>query len=182
MQTSTRSRCAYSSLDIQEERAKLLWISQCRVFYVNMHGARRVVGMECAAAAEYIFKLLGKKKWKLRWWALCCKPGGRGFLSRWSPWIIFFNWPNLSSRITAQGLAQPLTEMSTRKYLMKEKRGRCVWLTNLPPSLSRMFTTVVFKPFCSRTPVCNFSLTLYYGRRGSAVLTTRYPFIRKSWH
>jgi hypothetical protein len=44
--------------------------------------------------------------------ALCCKPEGRGFESRWCGF--FFNLPNPSSRTMALGSTQPLTEMSTR--------------------------------------------------------------------
>ena len=34
----------------------------------------------------------------------------------------------------ALGLTQPLTEMSTRNIFLTGKGGRCVGLTNLPPS------------------------------------------------
>jgi hypothetical protein len=44
--------------------------------------------------------------------ALCYKPEGRRFESRWGHWI-FFSWPNPSSRTMALGSTQPLTEMST---------------------------------------------------------------------
>jgi hypothetical protein len=44
--------------------------------------------------------------------ALCYKLEGRG--STPDEVIGFFNWPNPSSRTMAQGLTQPLTEMSTR--------------------------------------------------------------------
>jgi hypothetical protein len=49
--------------------------------------------------------------------ALCYKPEGRGFKSRWGHWI-FFNWPNPSSRTMALGSTQPLTEMNTRNIII----------------------------------------------------------------
>jgi hypothetical protein len=53
--------------------------------------------------------------------ALCYKPEGRGFESRWSG---FFNWPNPSSRTLALGSTQPLPEMSTRKLPGGGGKGR----------------------------------------------------------
>jgi hypothetical protein len=44
--------------------------------------------------------------------ALCYKPEGRRFDSRWGHWI--FNLPNLSNSTMALGLTQPVTEMSNR--------------------------------------------------------------------
>jgi hypothetical protein len=49
----------------------------------------------------------------------------------------FFNWPNPSSRTTALGLTEPLTEMSTRNLPGGIHGGRLVRLTTLPPSMSR---------------------------------------------
>jgi hypothetical protein len=46
--------------------------------------------------------------------ALYCKPEGRGFESRRSNWICFFNLRNLSSRITALRSTKPLKQNSTR--------------------------------------------------------------------
>jgi hypothetical protein len=57
--------------------------------------------------------------------ALCYKPEGRGFKSRWGHWI-FFNWPNPSSRTMTTmtlGSTQPLTEMSTRNILGRKGRS-----------------------------------------------------------
>ena len=47
--------------------------------------------------------------------------------------IGIFHWHNPSNRTTALGSTHPLTEMSTRK-ISWGKCGRCVRLTNLPPS------------------------------------------------
>jgi hypothetical protein len=44
--------------------------------------------------------------------ALCYKPEGRGFDSRWCQWI--FYWHNPVGRTMALGSTQSLTEMSTR--------------------------------------------------------------------
>jgi hypothetical protein len=47
--------------------------------------------------------------------ALCYKPEGRWFETRWGHWI-FFDLPNNpSSRSLARGFIQPLTQMNTRK-------------------------------------------------------------------
>jgi hypothetical protein len=46
--------------------------------------------------------------------ALCYKPEGRCFDSRWGH--VFFDWPNPSSRIMNLRSSQPLTEMSTRNF------------------------------------------------------------------
>jgi hypothetical protein len=51
--------------------------------------------------------------------------------------VDFFSLPNPSSHTTALGLTQPLTEMSTRNFPGLKSR-RCVRLTTLPPSVSRM--------------------------------------------
>jgi hypothetical protein len=51
--------------------------------------------------------------------------------------VDFFNLPDPSSRTMALGSTQSLTEMSTRN-LPGGKSGRCVGLTTLPPSMSRM--------------------------------------------
>jgi hypothetical protein len=46
---------------------------------------------------------------------------------------LFFHWHNPSGRTKVLGSTQPLTEMSTR-CIPGGKGGRCVRLTNLPPS------------------------------------------------
>jgi hypothetical protein len=51
--------------------------------------------------------------------------------------IRFFNWPNPSSRTTALGSTQPLTEMSTRNLPVVVNCGRRLRLTTSPPSVSR---------------------------------------------
>jgi hypothetical protein len=67
--------------------------------------------------------------------ALCYKPEGRGFNSRWGHWI-FFNWPNPSSCIMALGSTQPITEMSTRN--IPGGKGR--------PSRKADNLTAIFEP------------------------------------
>jgi hypothetical protein len=47
---------------------------------------------------------------------------------------VIFHWHNPSGRTMAQGLTQPLTEMSTGNISWVGKGGRCVGLTTLPPS------------------------------------------------
>jgi len=63
--------------------------------------------------------------------ALHYNPAGRGFDSRLCHWD--FSLTYLSGRTMALGLAQPLREISTRN-ISYGKGGRCVRLTNLPPS------------------------------------------------
>jgi hypothetical protein len=51
----------------------------------------------------------------------------------------FFNLPNPSNRSMFLGPTEPLTEMSTRNICVGIKGGRRVRLTNLSPSVSRLF-------------------------------------------
>jgi hypothetical protein len=60
--------------------------------------------------------------------ALCYKPEGSGFDTRY-PWILFFCWPNPSSRTMSLGSTQPLTEMSTRN--LPEGTGRPASMADL---------------------------------------------------
>jgi len=60
--------------------------------------------------------------------ALCYKPEGRGFDSRWC------HWHNPSGRTIALELTQPLTELSTRTISWGGKCGQCVGLITLTPS------------------------------------------------
>jgi hypothetical protein len=62
---------------------------------------------------------------------LCYKPEGCGFIG-------FYSWPNPPSRNMALGSTQPLTEMSTSNLAKGVKGGRCLRLTNLPQSVSRL--------------------------------------------
>jgi hypothetical protein len=57
--------------------------------------------------------------------ALCHKPEGRVFEYSLRHWICF-------------NLTQPLTEMSSRKYSLRVKRGRRVRLTTFRPFVSRL--------------------------------------------
>jgi hypothetical protein len=52
--------------------------------------------------------------------AICYKPEGRGFKSRWGG---FLNWPTPSGRTMALESTQPLTEMSTRNLEIKKRRA-----------------------------------------------------------
>jgi hypothetical protein len=81
--------------------------------------------------------------------ALCYKLEDPWFETQWGEWICF-NLPNPSGR-TRLGLTQPLTEMSTRSrevMFLGVKRGRCVGLTTLPPSVSLL---------CSQYGIFNIS-------------------------
>jgi hypothetical protein len=69
--------------------------------------------------------------------ALCYKPEGRGFESRWGGFF-FFNWPNPSSRTMALGWTLPLTEMSTRNL-----PGGKGWLARKADSLTAICEPVV---------------------------------------
>jgi hypothetical protein len=69
--------------------------------------------------------------------ALCCKPEGHGFDSRWGHWI-FFDLPNPSSRTMAVGFTKPLTEMSTRNIPGGVKSSQCIRPTTSPPFMSRL--------------------------------------------
>jgi hypothetical protein len=61
-------------------------------------------------------------------WGTILRAGRSWVLFRWGHWI--FNWPNPSSRTTALGSAQPLTEIITK---LPEVR-----LTTSQPSVSRL--------------------------------------------
>jgi hypothetical protein len=67
--------------------------------------------------------------------ALCYKPEGRGFETRWG--VFFFNLPNPLRPHKVLGFIQLPTEMSTRsrKIMFLSSRGR---LTTLPPFVSRL--------------------------------------------
>jgi hypothetical protein len=64
--------------------------------------------------------------------ALRYKPEGRGFEIRWGEWM-FFNLPNPSVGSWALGFIQ-----LTDNVFGGVKSGRCIGLTSLPPSVSRL--------------------------------------------
>lgn len=68
-------------------------------------------------------------EWGKRWH---CKLEGNGFDSRGVIGIL--HWLKLSGCTVAQGLTQPLQEMSTKGYLLGGKGVRYVGLTSLPPA------------------------------------------------
>jgi hypothetical protein len=88
------------------------------------------------------------------------KPEGRGFENRWDK---FLNLPKPSSR------SRPWCKRneSPKKYkcLWGVKRGRCVGLTTLPPSLSRLSRQCgildISEPHRSPRPVTGIALLFY---------------------
>jgi hypothetical protein len=77
----------------------------------------------------------------LRYYATSRKAAG----SRSDEVDFFSNLPNPSSRTMVPRSTQPLTEMSTRNLKNETwgvKYGRCVGLTTLPPSVSRLSKNV----------------------------------------
>ena len=76
------------------------------------------------------------KCWGTRWrsWLRHCATNRK--IAGSIPDVVFgiFHWHNPAGHTIALGVTQPLTEMGTRNISWGGKGGRCVGLTNLPPS------------------------------------------------
>jgi hypothetical protein len=114
--------------------------------------------------------------------ALCYKPEGRGFDTRWGE---FLNLPNLSGRTRPWGYTQPLTEISTRNIkivmFLGTKCGWCVGLTTLPPSMSRLSRQCgifnISQPYRPPQPVTGITFTFILSRFRKSLFAENYSLI-----
>jgi hypothetical protein len=78
----------------------------------------------------------------------------------------FFSIPNSSSRTTALGLTQPLTEMNTRQCIWGIERGQYFRLTISMPSVSPLSRQCgilkVLKPYRPPWPVTEIAFSFCY--------------------
>jgi hypothetical protein len=98
--------------------------------------------------------------------ALCYKSERCGFETRWAN---FFNVFNPSGRTRPCGLLSLLTEMSTRRRKIMfwgVERCRCVGLTTLPPSVSRLSRQCailnISQPYRPPQPLTEMALFYFY--------------------
>jgi hypothetical protein len=64
--------------------------------------------------------------------AMCCKPDGRGFDSRWVHCDFFLD--SVFWLYCGPGVDSPSNRNEYQGYLLECKGGRCIGLTDLPPS------------------------------------------------
>jgi hypothetical protein len=104
----------------------------------------------------------GVKAW-LQVKALCYKQEGNGFETRWRQWMFSIYL------ILPASLGPEFHSASNRKEYQKEKnnvsgerRGLCVGLTNLPPSVSRLYRQCdilnISQPYRPPRPVSGIAL------------------------
>ena len=110
--------------------------------------------------------------------ALHYKQGGRGFESRWCPWI--FSLKSSFRPHYAPGVESTCNRSEYHEYFLRGKGGRCVGLTTLPSSCSdcldiwgpRLPETLRACPGLYRD-CCTFTFTtslMHGSRRGTAPL------------
>jgi hypothetical protein len=131
----------------------------------------------------------------LAYWvqSLFYKPEGRWFESQWINWIISISLILPAALCMARDLAQPITEMSTSKYLWGIERGRHLGLTTSPSTVRRLYRQCgilsISQPCKPPRPVTGIGsllllLLLFYCSNGSTALCffSFYSYIQSVEH